>query len=302
VESSLETRGLPIYAGSTMLERYIHIGADVLYVRHNRLLPGRPTILFLHGLGDSSLSYEYAFSSEPLAAANLLATDLAGYGRSSASADYSFAAHARRLRGLLEALAPETSAAAPGAKSEANGVCLVAHSMGAIPAILLCRDDRAGIVRKLMLVEGSITQYGAFISSSAHDAHQQNNFEQWYEHDFLREYILKQYLERFPHCGSYYASLRFCRKAAFLQNVLEMRKLHLEFDGKWKSRVGKLYAELSLPKVYCYGDGGMGRETLQFLTEHGLETKVLRSTCHFLMLDRRREFYQFVREFCCKVS
>lgn len=285
-----------------MHEHYVHLGDEVLYVRCSRLAPGRPTILFLHGLGDSTLSYEHAFSPETLPGANVLAMDLAGCGRSSAAADYSFAAHARRLRGLIESLAAETGLA------EQGGLCLVAHSMGAIPAVFLCRDEQAKrfgtatLVRKLVLVEGAVTQYGSFVSSSAHEALQQNNFDHWYEQEFLREYIHRQYLTRFPHCASYYASLRFCRKDAFLQNALEMRKLHQELDGKWKSRVGQLYADLRLPKVYCYGDGSMCRETVQFLAEHELDVKVFRSACHFLMLDRRREFYRFVRDFCCKVG
>jgi pimeloyl-ACP methyl ester carboxylesterase len=276
-----------------MHERYLPLHEEVLYLRHSLLQPGRPTVLFLHGLGDSTLSFEHAFSPETLPGINVLATDFAGYGRSSAAADYSFLAHTRRLRELIEALAEET-----GLK-EQGGLCLVAHSMGAIPAAMLCKDDRQGLVKKLLLAEGALAHYGGFVTSSAYEAQQQNGFDQWFEQEFLREYVLKQFLPRFPHCGSYYASLRFCRKEAFLQNALETRKLHNELDGKWKSRVAKIYAELRLPKLYCYADGSISRETLQFLAENELETKSLHSACHFLMLDKRREFYRCVRDFCC---
>ncbi|OGT46880.1 MAG: hypothetical protein A3E83_08975 [Gammaproteobacteria bacterium RIFCSPHIGHO2_12_FULL_41_20] len=57
---------------------------------HSQLLSHRPTLLIIHGLGDSGASYYNFLFSKELRDYNILIPDLLGYGKSSASTDYSF--------------------------------------------------------------------------------------------------------------------------------------------------------------------------------------------------------------------
>ncbi|MCP4703823.1 MAG: hypothetical protein GY865_04360, partial [candidate division Zixibacteria bacterium] len=44
-----------------MNESYLKIGDEYLYYRFNDIKPNRQSILFVHGLGDSGLSFEDVF-------------------------------------------------------------------------------------------------------------------------------------------------------------------------------------------------------------------------------------------------
>jgi pimeloyl-ACP methyl ester carboxylesterase len=72
---------------SGMKEDYIELEDGWFSVRHSGLHQGLPTLLFIHGLGESGLCFNEAFDFPEMKAFNLIVPDMLGYGRSSASGD-----------------------------------------------------------------------------------------------------------------------------------------------------------------------------------------------------------------------
>lgn len=273
-----------------MKEAYAPLGGVTIYLARNEFKPGRPTLLCLHGLGDSGLAFRGAFESPLADKVNLLAPDLCGFGRSSAAADYSMAAHARRLSALL-AFAHDSLGLDEGP------VFILGHSMGGIPAVLMAEEDQGRTIQKLVLVETPITQHGLFVSSKARAASERGEFEAWFEHEFLRDVILGQYLRQYPYCGHYYASLQFCRREAFLAGALEIQSLTRALPGEGTSLLGDKYARLAIPRIYCYGEQGLAFEVKRFLRDKNLRSKGFETDCHFVMQARPERFYAFLEKF-----
>src|SRR3990167_6304431 len=71
-------------------ESYFQHNSEYYFLLHSDLQETRPTLLFIHGLGDSHINYLPYLHSELAKYYNILIPDLLGYGKSSAAADYSF--------------------------------------------------------------------------------------------------------------------------------------------------------------------------------------------------------------------
>ena len=255
-----------------------------------RIMPGRaPAVVCLHGLGDSHLAFEDAFETRYLAGASVIVPDMAGHGGSPATLDYSMEAAAVRLRAVIEHLVGRHGL-------RPSPLYLVGHSVGGIPAILYCRDAAPGEVAGLVLAEASITRFGSFITAHAEAARLSGRFGEWYK-DFREQLVFRDYLGRFPFCRHYYASLRFCREAAFLETVLAVRRVAKARPGKWSHAAGEALKGLTLPVIYAYGRD-VAPETLTFLQENDIPTRPFPTDCHFLMQAMSGEFYSLLGEFC----
>ena len=272
-----------------MREAYVPLEGTVAYLARNDFRPGRPGLLCLHGLGDSGLAFRGAFEAPLAEKVNLLVPDLCGFGRSGAAGDYSMAAHVARLDALL------AFARAEFGLPEAP-LFLLGHSMGGIPAVLLAEADQGRQVRGLVLVEAPLTQQGLFVSAKARAAGERGEFDRWFEEEFMREVILGQYLRQYPFCGHYYASLRFCRREAFLAGARDIMAFCRAGPGE-AGLLAEKYAGLPMPRVYCYAEHGLAREARRFLRERDLATKSFETDCHFIMQARPEKFYAFLEQF-----
>ncbi len=254
---------------------------------HSVLKSNRPTLLFIHGLGDSSISYDNFLRSQQLSDFNLLIPDLLGHGRSSEASDYSFQHQTNGIIQQLNYLQNKLN-------SKLTNLILVAHSMGSIHATLLCESSLKQHIKGFINVEGSITQYGSFVSESAVKAVDENRFSSWLN-EFKQTTIYQKSAASLP-LRRYYASLLFCNDDAFLQNAAEMRALSLSLPGKFSHLIGKKYAELALPRIYCYGDT-LAKETLNFLDENKLDKKHFPCPNHFVMTECETDFIFFLKEY-----
>jgi pimeloyl-ACP methyl ester carboxylesterase len=111
-----------------------------IYYRTNDFIPGRPTLVFVHGVSGSSsawLPYEARFSSD----FNVLTFDIRGHGRSmkyQRSADYAIPHFVDDLRELLDHLGV--------------GRCvLVAHSFATLIALEFVRTDQARVEAAVLI-------------------------------------------------------------------------------------------------------------------------------------------------------
>lgn len=273
-----------------MKETYLSIDGNTIYLRHSEMKPGSPALLFIHGLGDSGLAFEEVFHREQFNDFNILIPDLTGYGRSSSSDDYSFKSQVRQLWQIIGIMEEKSGVSL-------NHIIVIGHSMGGIHAVMMCDSDSAGRIKKLILVEGSITQYGSYVSYKVMEIVERGGFDHWFKDVFVSNAIGKNLLKKYPSCAHYYASLLFCRKSAFLQNALEIGKVRLSLEGKWKNLAGEIYRNLTIPRIYCYGKDSMCRETGEFLKEYNLQSREFDTGCHFVMSDKKDEFYNFLQEF-----
>lgn len=253
------------------------------FMRYGPLSPYRPTLLFLHGIGDSGLSY---LPFQAIKQFNLLIPDLLGYGKSSKNNDYSFQIQIIGLIKHIQSLEKKIGI-------DLNNIILIPHSMASIHAMLLCESIIKNKIKGIINVEGSITQYGSFISEEVAVAFNDGNFESWFI-KFKEEIVFEKLIREFPACRPYYASLLFCHDKAFLQNALEISQYCVASPGKYTNLAGKKFFEINLPKVYCYGAKSLCRESIEFLNENKIPIKVFVTKNHFLMLDCFDEFVQFI--------
>ncbi len=102
-----------------MEETVIYFDDGWFFVRHARLHRNLPVILFIHGLGESGMSFNEAFESPDLEGFGIVVPDLLGYGRSTQAfdGDYRIAAQTRRLWRLADNLGIDSFS-------------IIGHSMG----------------------------------------------------------------------------------------------------------------------------------------------------------------------------
>lgn len=271
-------------------ESLIKIFDDYVFLRHNSILPDRPTLLFIHGLGDSGKSFQEALEDTRFDMFNILVPDLAGYGRSSASTDYSFGAHTNRLWNLIESLESQE-------RIKIERLIAVGHSLGGDITTLFCNSDRKGKVRKFVNIEGDITQFDLFISGQAVEAANRGEFKEWFESVFMEQKIYAELGNQYESCRRYYASLHFARQHAFLANARELYDRNTSVEGEYKSEIGRIYCSLKIPKVFCYGTKSISPKTVRFLERMGLERKSFPGASHWLMVDAKEEFYSFLHDY-----
>lgn len=254
----------------------------------SKLTSEKVTLLFMHGLGDSSVSYQPFLKMDAMSEFNILIPDLLGYGRSSSGDDYSFQ---HQVNGIVDHILHLENSL----HFDFKNIVLIAHSMGSIHATLICDSVLKNRINAFVNVEGSITQYGSFICETVMSI-AENDRMSWF--DDFKKTIYQEGIKTIS-LRSYYASLQFCQPQAFFQNAIEMREQSLALHAKFSSIMGEKYAALSLPKIYCYGDS-LAKETLKFLDENQLNSQYFPSPNHFLMSECKEEFAKFLKEYVLK--
>jgi len=269
-----------------MNESYLKINDLYLYYRCNDIKPNRKSLLFVHGLGDSGLSFEDVYKDKRFENYNLVVPDHIGYGRSSSASDkndYSYQSHVNRLWKLIEEL-------------KLNNIILVGHSMGGDLTTLLCQSDKMGLIKKYVNIEGDITQFDLTISKAAVQANKSGRFERWFESGLKYNVVFKS-LGHLRSGRIYYASLSFCRPEALLENAIELVNRNNALSGKFKSEIGKIYGELAIPRVFCYGTDSLSKESIEFLNQNNLESKAFEGIGHCPMADCSEDFYSFLYDY-----
>jgi pimeloyl-ACP methyl ester carboxylesterase len=269
-----------------MNESYLEIGDELLYVRHNGIEPGRKSLLLVHGLGDSGLSFEDVFAYEQFDNTNIIVPDLVGYGRSSRSAKksgYCYDAHVDRLWELIR-------------RYDLEDVTLVGHSMGGDITTLMCQSDTRGIISEYLNIEGDVTQFDPSMSKAAVKAAGENRFNIWFTDDFRERFVFRT-LGKHRSGRLYYASLGFCRPEAFLENSKELVRRNSSLLGEYKSEIGEKYCSIEIPKLFCYGTRSIPKGTLAFLRDRNLNCRAFEGIGHCPMTDAADEFYAVLWDF-----
>lgn len=228
---------------------------------------------FLHGLGESGLSFKESFEIESLREFNLFVPDCPGFGASP---------YDKNRADLLKIVDPITEAI--NSLSGAKPIVIIGHSMGNVLGLEIARalDNRlAGFVN----IEGNLLKQGCSISqkASAHDT-----AAAYYR---LVSRSLSIHNKQSDDLLRYYASFRFCHEDAFWK----WAKTGYSLTGEDLS--AKKYRDLACPKIYYYGDKSLHPDSRQFLKDNDLATEIFLKSDHWPMITETAKFYSSLTQF-----
>ena len=263
----------------------LNIGGDLIFIRHSSLHPGRPTLLFLHGLGDSSLAFDEAFIDEHCRDFDIVAPDLPGHGFSPPAADGAYTLEA--LASLLEALTERMAL---------QRLTVVGHSLGGDIATVFASRNRSGRIERIVNVEGSLTPADAFITNRAVEAAAGGfaAFDSWFHRYFCEETVFNDWAQKGEAGRRYYASLRFCEPSTFLACAAELYARNRHANNVGLSGIGAIYAALPMHKCFVYGTKSLPAVSARRAAELELERHAFPAG-HWVMIDAAPQFYRVLR-------
>lgn len=264
-----------------MPESYLPFGESILFCRHGTIVEHRPSLLLIHGLGDSGLAFSEIFEDHRFDSFNVVVPDLVGYGRSShpPASSGSFDAHLGDLSRVIDHFGLEQ-------------IILVGHSMGGDLGTLLCLLDRIRLkpkISRFLNVEGNLTEHDLFISELAVKADDAGRFDEWFAWHFTYRQVFGDWCPRWRFGRRYLASLQFCDPTSFLRDARELHRAGAE--------AGSRYRKVSIPKLFVFGQKSLRRETRKIALA-GLDVYEITGSHHWPMIDYAEDFYGVLLRFC----
>ena len=262
------------------------LGFDI-FVRHRIKEGGGPPVLFLPGEGESGRCFFDAFGL--LKNSSLIVPDLLGFGRSQKvetdkDANYSLPHQVEIMFALIGHFGLDE-------------VFVVGHSYGGVLGTYMCRDDGAGIIKKLVNAEGCIARETLLESSNAVNALKDCGYDMAKFGYWLCEGGFKKgALEDFESASTikYYDSVIECDPAAFAKTAAELVDRAAGEDKDGNNEISEAYRDLKVRRVYCAGARPVMNSTKGYITANGLDLREFSMPSHWIMLDNREEFYAFV--------
>ncbi len=235
------------------------------FVRETRPLGAPATILYVHGLGESGLSFEGLLAAPELAPYRQVAPDMPGYGRSP------WPDRALSIDETVEALAAFWS------RRGGEPAVIVGHSLGGVLGQLLA-ERHPELVRALIDVDGNKAGADAVFSGRAAaeplDGFLAGGFER------LREAVYRMGRKERAQRG-YYASLRLADPRVFHRHSLDLVALSHAED------LAARLAALPMPKYYVAGaPGGASARSHELLRLAGVPTIAIAPSGHWPFLDQ----------------
>lgn len=268
-----------------MKAEFVNLMGHDIFVRYRIKENGKPPLLFIHGVGESGRCFFDAYGLMP--DNSVIVPDLLGYGKSEklkTDPDYSFTKQLGILREMIEHF---------GLKD----IIIVGHSYGGVLGTFLCGDDGKGRIRKFVNVEGCITRDTLVLSTNAVTAlgqfnHGMSEFGKWLHEGGFKKILLED--NESASTIKYFDSVIECDPAAFAQTAEELVRRTEGEDESGNNEISLAYEELELPRIFCAGTRPVMDSTKGFLSGNNLEWKEFNVVSHWLMLDRREEFYSFL--------
>jgi pimeloyl-ACP methyl ester carboxylesterase len=273
-----------------MHEEFVQLDGEIVFVRHSEIRPGRPTLFFVHALGDSGLAFSEAFHHLQSTNYNLAAPDLVGYGKSSAAldGDYSLASQILRLKRVASRLGVAQ-------------LILVGHSLGGLVATEWVASESPTQLQALVNIEGNLTPADASFTRRAVEAFHSfaedtTAWSAWFRSTFVPSLAPSELGTPSPSLLRYYSSILLCRPEAFLANSLETIQLTEVPPGETLSRIAARYVAVTLPKLYCWGTDSLDPATQHLLARCGLFNRSFPGAGHWPMIDAPEAFYAGLKD------
>ena len=229
----------------------------------------QPTLVCLHGLGDSSRTFPEFLANPALRNRAVLAPDAPGFGRSPrrSEASLSLWGQARAILELLDALGVEA-------------FVIVGHSLGGAVGVHLAGLASyrcAGFVN----LEGNLTLADCSLSLEATAADREGRYAAWREE-------LPARFEREGKAGEP-GKLRYLESFALSDPDSFLELSYALVADSTGSRLGHLYADLSIPRLYLHGTKTTSEENRAFLENHRLNHVEFSEAGHWVHWDAREE-------------
>jgi len=258
---------------------------------HNRPIAESATLLFLHGLGDSSDAFREVQTDSRFDIYSLILPDMPGYGQSAVANEtgIGFDQYTRLLRALL-------------AQSKCRDLVIIGHSMGGVIGTLLSRlilnwrneslPETTIQLCGLVNIEGNLLADDQFLSCGAVEQADRGevHFSRWFK-KFQSSLAPRPGQKQPISMARYSESLALCQYKAFLANSYELVSRSGDPDPTKISEVAEQYLSLPVPKFYCLGANSHAPATLAFLDQHHENRKIYANSGHSLMIDKAEEFY-----------
>jgi pimeloyl-ACP methyl ester carboxylesterase len=247
-----------------------------MFVRSVSGDPKLPSLVFVHGLGESGLCFEQVVGHPRLGPWTRYVVDLPGYGRSVWGEPVS-------LAGLADHLAAWMREVHPGER-----VIPIGHSMGGVVALLLA-ERHPDLVDGVVDVDGNKSLGDCTFSSQAArqslDPFENEGF------DALRSRVYAAG-ERDMAQRGYYASLRLCDPRAFHRHSVEL----VELSGR--EDLAMRLASLAVRKVYVAGQpGGACPRSMELLRDAKVPCVAIAPSGHWPFLDQPGAFVAALEAF-----
>lgn len=249
-----------------------HTIENGLVMREAGARRGAPTVLWIHGLGESGLCFEGVLDRPELVGWRHLVPDLPGYGRTpwpdtvldlAATAD------------LLSIVVDEP-------------VVLAGHSLGGVVALLMA-ERHPHLVRAVVDIDGNTSEGDCTFSSQA-AVMDLGEFEQG-GFDRVRDGIYRHGLSD-PAQRGYYASLRQAHPATFHRHSQELVRWSEARD------LARRRAAVACPLLYIAGDpGGACRESRQLLDAARVRVAAITPAGHWPFIDQPDAFVEVLAGF-----
>ncbi|MEZ4388597.1 MAG: alpha/beta hydrolase [Candidatus Krumholzibacteriia bacterium] len=240
-----------------------------------------PTVLWIHGLGESGLCFEGVLDHPTLSRRRHLAPDLPGYGRTA-------------WPGTVAGLAETADLLADLAADLARGpVAVAGHSLGGVVALLVA-ERHPGLVRGVVDIDGN-TSVGDCTFSGQAARQDLASFEAG-GFDALRDAVHAAGVDD-PAQRGYYASLRLAHPATFHRHSQEL--------VAWSERrdLARRRAALRCPLLYVAGaPGGACAESRRLLAEAGVAVAEVAPSGHWPFIDQPEAFVAVVDSFLREVD
>lgn len=220
-------------------------------------------ILWIHGLGESSLCFERFVTQPDFDEYQHWLIDLPGYGRSQWAEPLKLAKLAQALDPVLRRL---------------NKPVVVGHSMGGVLAIMLAEMCRSDLLRAVVNIEGNVSpedcQYsGQVVSWSLREFMKTG-------HGLLLEGLYQQGQDDAAHRG-YFVSMRLAQPEMVYRHSQDLVEIS-ETEGL----VGRMES-LKTPLLYLAGTpNGVSAHSLKLLDQSGLKVRRIDGSGHWPFIDQ----------------
>lgn len=232
-------------------------------------------VWFIHGFGESGLSYVEVFDSPLAERFNLYVPDFPGFGVSPRRSGVETVADSTNiLVDLIEDI------------SEHAEVFLVGHSLGGIIGTWTAGSERLSErVRGFVNIEGNLTMADTFATSLTLDYDDPEAF-----HEFFSGIIISR-MEESPVFRRFFTSLTL----ASPEVLLSWGKSCVEATGETK--LGEEYIALDTDTLYIWGDESIPDMTKDFVFENKINNREVKGAGHWVMIDRSEECYDAIFKF-----
>ncbi|MBN1573420.1 MAG: alpha/beta fold hydrolase [Deltaproteobacteria bacterium] len=232
-------------------------------------------VWFIHGFGESGLSFAEAFDSPLTERFNLYVPDLPGFGASPSRKGIETVADSTELLlNLIEGISKDAE------------VYLVGHSLGGIIGTWAAGSERlTGRVKAFANIEGNLTRADTFATSLTLEYDDPGAFFEFFSGVIVSRLGEGGVFRRFL------ASLTLSDPGL----LLTWGKSCVAATGETRS--GEEYAALNIDTLYIWGDESTPDMTKDFIFENNINNREVKGAGHWVMIDKSKECYGAISDF-----